>query len=99
MTVQTVFEPLIDAGLTVTVRHDGRLLVAPSERITEALDVHIRAHRDELIAALETTPRLFDWPPPAPAWFAAWMEADDALRAATMLAGRQRLELSRKQRR
>jgi hypothetical protein len=34
-----------------------------------------------------------DWPPPRPAWFAAWMQADDRRRAETMAAGKARLAL------
>jgi hypothetical protein len=99
-----VLEPLIAAGLIARVRGDGRLTVYPEQGITPALDAHIRIHRDELIAALSVVHaherQPLDWPPPEPAWFAAWMEADDRRRAETMAAGRRRLdELSRRQRR
>jgi hypothetical protein len=93
MTAQPVLEPLIAAGLIARVRADGRLTVYPEQAITPALDAHIRGHRAELIAILT------DWPPPEPAWFAAWMREDDARRAATMAAGKRRMEASRKQRR
>ena len=43
--------------------------------------------------------RPVDWPPPAPAWFRPFMEADDRRRAALMWQGKQRLALSRKRRR
>ncbi|HVC03836.1 MAG TPA: hypothetical protein VND88_04100 [Candidatus Acidoferrales bacterium] len=91
MAVASVLEPLIAAGLTVAIRPDGRLVVAPSERITAALDVHIRTHRDDLITALEAIPKLTDWPQPRPAWWAEWMRDDDARRAATMTRAKARL--------
>ncbi len=93
MIAQPVLEPLIVAGLTVAIRRDGRLVVAPSERITSALDVHIRAHRDELIAALSVvpaSPQLLDWPPPRPSWWGEWTKADDERRRVTMAAGKAR---------
>jgi hypothetical protein len=97
MTAHPVLEPLITAGLTAAVRPDGRLAVSPSERITPAVDAHIRAHRAELIAvlAVPTQPQEpLDRPPPEPArsepaWFAAWMREDDARRIATMAAAMQ----------
>lgn len=98
MAGSTVLEPLIAAGVTAAIRYDGRIVVSPAERITDALDAHIRNHRDELIAAL-AAPRAapLGWPPPEPVWFTEWMETDDARRAATMAAGKRRLdELSRK---
>jgi hypothetical protein len=93
MTAQPLIEPLIAAGLTVAMRTDQRLVVTPSWRITPALDAHIRAHRDELIAALSAVP--VKPLPPAPPWLAAWMEQDDARRAATMAAGKRRLAARR----
>jgi hypothetical protein len=93
MAVAAVLEPLITAGLTAALRPDRRLVVTPSERITPALDVHIRTHRAELTAALEAAPKPLDWPPPAPGWFADWMAQDDARRAQTMAAGKARLAL------
>jgi len=90
MAAQAVLEPLIAAGLIARVRTDGRLTVYPEQRITPALDAHIRTHRDELIAALTATPKPLDWPPPEPAWFAAWMAQDDARRIATMAAAMRR---------
>jgi hypothetical protein len=57
---------------------------------------------DELASALVAVPAAvtqpIDWPPPEPAWFAAWMAEDDARRAALMAAGKIRLSLSRKRR-
>jgi|GEM_PF-6794323 len=96
MTAQPILELLIAAGLTVDVRPDGRLTVRPSDRITSALDVHIRTHRDELIAALSGgsvsfPPDELAWPPPEPSWFASWMEEDDRRRATMMAAGKARL--------
>jgi len=84
MAVPAVLEPLIAAGLTAKLRPDGLIFVAPRALITPQIDAHIRVHRDELVAALT------DWPPPAPAWFAAWMREDDARRIATMAAAMQR---------
>ncbi|HEX6537679.1 MAG TPA: hypothetical protein VF155_00680 [Candidatus Dormibacteraeota bacterium] len=49
-------EPLSRAGLHATLRADGRISVGPRERITPQLDRFIRAHRDELYAALSTPP-------------------------------------------
>jgi hypothetical protein len=96
MTVQPVLEPLIAAGLTAVLRPDRRLAISPSQRITPAIDAHIRAHRDELIVALSALPvaavQPLDWPPPEPPWWAEWMETDDARRAATMAAGKARLQ-------
>lgn len=89
MSANPVLEPLIAAGLTVAVRPDGRLAVTPSQRITPVLDAYIRAHRDELIAALRVhapTRRLLDWPPPRPTWWATFREQDDELRRTTMAA-------------
>jgi hypothetical protein len=94
MTAQPVLEPLIAAGVTAALRPDGRLTISPSQRITPALDAHIRAHRDELLAALSVvpaSPQLLDWPPPRPSWWAAFMEKDDRRRAETMGAGKARL--------
>lgn len=95
MAAHPVLEPLIAAGLTAALRPDGRLTVGPSERITSALDVHIRTNKDELIRALSVVPaparQLLDWPPPRPPWWAEWMEADDRRRAETMAAGKARL--------
>jgi hypothetical protein len=52
MTTPAVLEPLIAAGVTATVRFDGRLAVRPADRITPGLDAYLRRHRDELIAEL-----------------------------------------------
>jgi hypothetical protein len=94
MTAQPVLEPLIAAGLTVAVRPDGSLAISPSQRITPLLDAHVRAHRDELMAALSAVPaparQPLDWPTEHQ-WFAAWMEKDDRRRAETMAAGKARL--------
>jgi hypothetical protein len=90
-----VLQPLFEAGLTASVRTDNRLVVTPSERITPALDAHIRTNRDELIAAIrdpnKAGPPPLDWPPPEPAWFTAWMEPDDRRRAELMAAGKARI--------
>jgi hypothetical protein len=40
--------------VTAALRPDGRLIVTPSERITPALDMHIRTHRDELTDELRS---------------------------------------------
>jgi hypothetical protein len=52
MATSVALEPLVAAGVTATLRADGRIVVRPVGRITPALDVYIRAHRDELIAEL-----------------------------------------------
>jgi hypothetical protein len=67
-----------------TLRHkDGRLLVGPSNRLTDAHRAGIREHRDALVALVEeegnfrgptkvTDPRPFVGPPPDdPAWIPA----------------------------
>jgi hypothetical protein len=56
MAAPAVLVPLFAAGVTATVRADGRLAVRPAERITVALDAYIRAHRVELIAELSVAP-------------------------------------------
>jgi hypothetical protein len=89
MAAAPVLEPLIAAGVTATLQADGRLAVSPAARITPVLDAYIRAHRDELVAAL-TTPAPLDWPPAQPAWFAQWMREDDARRVATINAAMRR---------
>jgi hypothetical protein len=95
MAAQPVLEPLMAAGLTAILRPDRRLAISPEQRITAALDAHIRAHRDELIAALSAVPaapsRPTQWPPPEPPWRAGWMERDDYRRAEIMSAEKARL--------
>jgi hypothetical protein len=86
MAAHPVLEPLIAAAVTATIRPDGLISVTPKTLITPALDAYIRAHRDELVAALGTP---LDWPPPEPEWFRAWMREDDARRHATMAAAMQ----------
>jgi len=95
MAVPAVLEPLIAAGLIARVRGDGRLTVYPEQAITREADAYIRTHRDELIAVLAPIPppRLLDWPPPEPLWWAAWMADDDRRRAELMRAAKARLEL------
>jgi hypothetical protein len=93
MAVPDVLRPLIAAGLTTTIRADGRLVVRPLERITVVIDAHIRAHRDGLVAALSVhvpARSPLGWPPPEPEWFGAWMAKDDERRRATMAAAMQR---------
>jgi hypothetical protein len=46
-----LLEPLVAAGLLAMVRDDGKLVVSPGVRITDALRAYIRGHRDELVAA------------------------------------------------
>jgi hypothetical protein len=102
MAVPDVLRPLMAAGLTTTIRADGRLVVRPLERITVVIDAHIRAHRDELVAALSVhvpARSPLGWPPPEPEWFAAWTAKDDARRRALIEVGKARLELRRNRRR
>ncbi|PZR80337.1 MAG: hypothetical protein DLM65_08490 [Candidatus Aeolococcus gillhamiae] len=51
-----ILDQLTHAGLTVTVRQDGRLAVSPRSGITSQLDAVIRDHASELRAALSATP-------------------------------------------
>lgn len=96
MSVQPILEPLLAVGLTTVLRPDRKLAISPSQRITPAIDAYIRAHRDELIAAISAMPvagvQPLDWPPPEAHWWAEWMERDDGRRAETMAAGRARLQ-------
>lgn len=95
MAAHPVLEPLIAAGLTATVRPDGRLSVTPAALITPELDAYIRAHRDELIAVLTTLSEPIagthlERRPREPDWFKKWMVEDDARRLATLAAALQR---------
>lgn len=72
-------------GVEFSVTPAGKLHVeAPDGSLTEDGVEQLRTHRDELIAALASSPA---WPPPVPRWWAAWIEADDRRRAGTMRAG------------
>jgi hypothetical protein len=51
-TASSLLAPLIAARVTATADDDGHLRVRPAARITPALRVYIRTHRDELIAEL-----------------------------------------------
>jgi hypothetical protein len=96
---QPVLGPLTAAGLTAVIRPDGRLVVAPSERITTAIDAHIRSHRDELVKALSAAhPNVLHTATPSgdsQGLPPGWMEQDDARRAATMAAGKRHLAARR----
>jgi hypothetical protein len=74
-------------GVEFSITPAGKLHVeAPDGTLTEEAIAGLRAHRDELIAAL--TP--LAWPPPTPSWWKGWMEEDDRRRAETMRAGLER---------
>ncbi len=51
MSAPAVLEPRA-AGVAASIGADGRLLVRPASRITAELDVYLRRHRIELMAAL-----------------------------------------------
>jgi hypothetical protein len=47
--VQSIFDTLHDAGLTVTLKPNGKLNVAPSRRLTDELRELVRNGRDDML--------------------------------------------------
>ena len=63
--VQSIFDALHDAGLTVTLNPNGRLNVAPSSRLTDELRDLVRRGKADMLRWLEQK-AAHDLPEPAP---------------------------------
>ena len=74
--VQSIFDALHDAGLTVTLNPNGRLNVAPSSRLTDELRDLVRRGKVDMLRWLEQkAAHDLPEPPPEPA---TWHELSAA---------------------
>lgn len=73
--VQSIFDALHDAGLTVTLKPNGKLNVAPASRITDELRELVRSGKADMMRwfAMNAANEL-----PEPAEPATWKELADA---------------------
>ncbi len=74
--VQSIFDVLHDAGLTVTLNPNGGLTVAPSSRLTDELRDLVRRGKADMLRWLEQK-AAHDLPEPAPEP-ATWRELSAA---------------------